>query len=91
MSFSAHRLSFGTGVAATTAATVGRCHVGTEEQVKVGLFRRLADAIRLSRQRQVDREIAAYLAHSGGLITDRIERDMLRQIAATGWCPSRRS
>ncbi len=94
MSFAAHRLSFGTGVNPVAPAPALRCPPAKVETVtasKGGIFQRLADAIRISRQRQVDREIAAYLARSGGLITDSVERDMQRYIATTGWCRSGRS
>jgi len=45
---------------------------------KRGMFARLVDAMMASRQRQVDREIARYLAATGasGRLTDSIEREI---------------
>ena len=91
MSYAAHRLSFGADVIATAVATAERRPAATTIPAKAGLFQRLGDAISLSRQRQADREIAAYLARSGGLITDSVERDIQRFISPTGWSPGRRS
>jgi hypothetical protein len=45
---------------------------------KRGMFARLIDAMMASRQRQVDREIARYLAATGSCdrLTDSIEREI---------------
>ena len=51
-----------------------------------GLLLRLFDAMKASRQRQVDREIARYLASVGGKLTDEAEREIERRILST---PSR--
>lgn len=45
-----------------------------------GVMRRIADAIFESRQRQADREIAQFLARSGGRLTDDIEHQMMRHL-----------
>ena len=42
------------------------------------LARRLTDALAAQRQREVDREIAGFLAHSGGRITDSMEREIMQ-------------
>jgi hypothetical protein len=44
-----------------------------------GLFARLLDAMIVSRQRDAEREIARYLAGSGGKITDETEREIERR------------
>jgi hypothetical protein len=48
---------------------------------KPGILRRIVDAVRDSRQRQADREIAAFIARSGGRLTDDLERRMMRRIS----------
>ena len=45
------------------------------------LLKRLFDAMQDSRQRQVDREIARYLASIGGKLTDSAEREIMRHLA----------
>jgi len=45
-----------------------------------GLLNRLFAAVVLMRQRQADREIASYLAGTGGKFTDSIEREIQRRI-----------
>ncbi|HET7848414.1 MAG TPA: hypothetical protein VFL51_05060 [Pseudolabrys sp.] len=44
-----------------------------------GLFARLADALLASRQQDANRAIAAYLAHTGGRLTDSVEREIERR------------
>jgi hypothetical protein len=44
-----------------------------------GFFARLLDAMIVSRQRDAEREIARYLAGSGGKITDETEREIERR------------
>jgi uncharacterized protein (UPF0371 family) len=46
-----------------------------------GILRRFFDAIIESRQRKADREIAAYIAHSGGRLTDSIERELMDRVS----------
>ena len=50
-----------------------------------GLMRRLAKVLQRSRQNEADRVIAAFLARSGGLITDGIEREMMQHLASSSW------
>jgi len=47
--------------------------------------RRLADAFDTQRQREVDREIARFMARSGGRITDSMEREIMRRALASDW------
>ncbi len=48
-----------------------------------GLFSRLLAALMESRQRQTDREIARYLAGTGGKFTDEVEREIERRYLST--------
>ena len=48
-----------------------------------GLLFQLFDAMMASRQRQVDREIARYLASVGGKLTDEAEREIERRLLST--------
>ena len=50
-----------------------------------GLMQRLAKVLQRSRQNEADRVIAAFLARSGGLITDGIEREMMQHLASSSW------
>jgi hypothetical protein len=51
------------------------------ERKRAGFFRRLANAIFVSRQRQVEREIARYLQN--GRFTDEAEREIERRFFST--------
>jgi hypothetical protein len=53
------------------------------------LVRRLSDVPRAQRQSQVDREIAGFLARSGGRLTDSMEREMMERAMAFDWSPPR--
>ncbi len=46
-----------------------------------GVFRRLVDALIDWRQRKADREIADYIARSGGRLTDSIERELMERVS----------
>jgi hypothetical protein len=48
-----------------------------------GFFARLLAAMAASRQRQAEREIARYLAGTGGKLTDEIEREIERRYLST--------
>ena len=47
---------------------------------KAGLLRRVVRAMVESRQRQTDREIARFLAQSGGRLTDDMERRLTQHL-----------
>src|SRR6516165_12404028 len=55
---------------------------------KVGILRRIFDAIlnamHESRRRQAEREIANFVALQGGRVTDDLEREMTRRLFKTG-------
>jgi len=48
-------------------------------------LRRLLAAVIESRQRKANRELAQYIARSGGKLTDEIEREMMQQLTRTDW------
>ncbi len=52
---------------------------------KAGVLRRIFDAIIESRQKQADRDIARFLARSGGRLTDDIEREMTQRLLTGNW------
>ena len=62
-----------------TSAT--RDFVSDKPERKRGFFRRLLNAIYVSRQRQVEREIARYLGNSK--FTDEAEREIERRFFST--------
>jgi hypothetical protein len=77
MSYAAHHGDFAFGAkAATTGDAVAN---------KGGVLRRIFDAIFESRQKQVDRDIAAFIARRGGRITDDLEREMTRRLLTSDW------
>ena len=50
-----------------------------------GLLRRMFDAVTESRRRHAERDIARYLASTGGRITDDIERRITERISTGEW------
>jgi hypothetical protein len=50
-----------------------------------GVLQRILDAVFVSRQKQVDRDIARFLARSGGRLTDDMEREMTRRLLTGNW------
>jgi len=50
-----------------------------------GLLRRVFEAVFDSRQRHADREIAGFIARSGGRLTDDIERRMMQRLTTSDW------
>ena len=51
------------------------------------VFAALLKAMDESRQRQVEREIAKYVALRGGRITDDLEREIMRRLVTSDWSP----
>ena len=47
------------------------------------LFGRLLDAMMVSRQQEAEREIARYLAGTGGKFTDEVEREIERRFLSS--------
>ena len=52
-------------------------------KARVGFFRRMLDAMMAARLRQAEREIATYLADTGGKFTDEAEREIERRFLST--------
>jgi hypothetical protein len=50
-----------------------------------GLLRRLYQSFGAWRQREADREIAAFIARSGGRFTDSVERELFDRLATGDW------
>jgi hypothetical protein len=64
------------GERATRTATAPR---------RPGLLRRFYEALFESRQKQVEREVAAYLERTGGRFTDDIERRLSERLISGDW------
>ena len=52
---------------------------------KPGMLRRIFGAIFETRQEQIEREVARFVARSGGRITDDIERQIMQHFFASNW------
>jgi hypothetical protein len=52
---------------------------------KVGILRRIFDAIYESGRRRTDREIASFFARRGGHITDEFERELMHRLSTSNW------
>ena len=57
-------------------------HDLASHEPKHGFFWHFMQAIAVSRMKQADREIAAYLARTGGKFTDESEREIERRFTA---------
>jgi hypothetical protein len=60
-------------------ATATRDIAVSQPAARRGLMRRLLDAVMAARMRQAEREIAAFVASSGGRFTDETEREIERR------------
>jgi hypothetical protein len=62
--------------------------------IGVGILRRVFDAVlkamEESRQKQIEREIANYVALRGGRMTDDLEREITRRLFTSDWSPRER-
>ena len=52
---------------------------------KPGVLRRLYQALYASCQRETDRQIASFVARSGGRFTDEFERELSMRVATGDW------
>ncbi len=52
---------------------------------KLGILRRIFGAIFETRQEQMEREVARFVARSGGRITDDIERKIMQRFFTSNW------
>jgi hypothetical protein len=79
MSYAAHRRDFGAFVSRTRAN-------GETPAKRPGILRRIFDAFMESRQRDIDRQIARFLAaRSGGTLTDDLEREISHRLSTSNW------
>jgi hypothetical protein len=83
MSYAAHRREFGAFVSRTPAngETLAK-----RPGVLRGILRRIFDAFMESRQRDIDRQVARFLAaRSGGTLTDDLEREISIRLSTSNW------
>jgi hypothetical protein len=79
MSYAAHRKDFRSFVN-------HKANLKSETVAKTaGVLRRLVDGFLGWRQKEVDRQMAHFLARSGGMFTDEIERDMTDRLLTSNW------
>jgi len=80
MSYAAHHKDFGSLVpnqVPERAAAVAK---------KPGVLRRIFDAFMQTRKRDVDRQVARFLAaRSGGTLTDSLEREISQRLLTSNW------
>jgi len=55
-----------------------------ERPARKSIWRRVANSFVEAQQRRAAREIARYLASHGGLMTDGMERELMRRLAGSG-------
>ena len=76
MSYAAHHKDFGSFVPPNVEAVAK----------EAGILRRIFDALMESRQRDVDRQVARFLAaRSGGTLTDSLEREISQRLLTSNW------
>jgi len=79
MSYAAHRRDFGAFVSRTPAN-------GETLAKRLGILRRIFEAFMESRQRDIDRQVARFLAaRSGGTLTDDLEREISNRLSTSNW------
>jgi hypothetical protein len=79
MSYAAHRREFGAFVSGSPAN-------GETLAKRPGFLRRIFDAFMQSRQRDIDRQVARFLAaRSGGTLTDDLEREISHRLSTSNW------
>jgi len=81
MTYAAHRSDFAFGGNASTKSN--------GNQNKVGVLRRIFDAMFEWRQKQAERQIAAFIAGRGGRFTDELEREMTHRLLTSDWSARR--
>ena len=80
MSYAAHHKDFGSFVGHKTPSE------SKATPKKAGILRRIFNAFMELRQRDVDRQIAGFLAaRSGGVLTDGLEREMSQRLLTSNW------
>jgi hypothetical protein len=79
MSYAAHRRDFGSLLSQPAAK-------GPAVPKKAGILRRVFDAFMETRQRDVDRQIARFLAgRSDETLTDDLEREISHRLSTSNW------
>jgi len=79
MSYALHRRDFGGFVSRTGDS-------GETLTKRPGILRRIFDAFMESRQRDIDRQVARFLAaRSGGTLTDELEREISIRLSTSNW------
>jgi hypothetical protein len=80
MSYAAHHKDFGSFV-------THKAPPKSEPRArKVGILRRVFDAFMEARQRDVDRQVARFVAsRSGGTLTDSLEREISQRVLTSNW------
>ena len=63
----------------------GETSAPRQVQARPGILRRLYRALHAYRQREADREIAAFMARSGGRFTDSMERELSTRMFTGDW------
>lgn len=79
MSYSAHHKDFSPDVVAAAAPIV----VATADN-SPNFWRRIFDALFEPEHRRLQREASQFLAQSGGLLTDNLEREMMQTLIKPG-------
>ena len=77
MSYAAHHKDFGPLIDAPQASD------NVNPVAKAGFWQRLFRAVRNSRHRRADRELARFIQGRGGHLTDELERDLTRHLTAS--------
>jgi hypothetical protein len=80
MSYAAHHKNFGSLVANEVPQKIAAV------AKKPGFLRLIFDAFMQTRQRDVDRQVARFLAaRSGGTLTDSLEREISQRLLTSNW------
>ena len=80
MSYAAHHKDFGSFVSHRAAPK------GEAVPKKAGILRRIFNAFMESRQRDIDRQVARFVAsRSGGTLTDGLEREISQRLLTSNW------
>jgi hypothetical protein len=79
MSYAAHHKDFSSFVAHKVAPK------GKAAENGIGVLRRIFETFTQSRQRDVDRQIARFLAQSGRAFTDDLEREISQRLLTSNW------
>jgi hypothetical protein len=79
MTYAANYGDFGSRIRDTDSAK------SSPDANKPGILRRVFGVIFETRQEQIEREVAGFVARSGGRITDDIERKIMQRFFTSNW------